>query len=81
MESVGRSQNGFPRALSPTMAIRPHLNTVELLEGFSLIELSQLVTQVYLPLTAVVSLVVALKALEPVALINAGDVAGISFDY
>jgi CRP-like cAMP-binding protein len=80
MEPAGRSQNGFLRSLSSSdfEAIRPHLKTVELLEGVPLIELGQAVRHVYFPHTAVVSLVVELKAGErvEVAMVGSDSILG-----
>jgi hypothetical protein len=81
MESARRPQNGFLGSLIPSdfEAIRPHLKTVELLEGFSLIELGQVVTQVYFPHTAVIALVVALEAGErvEVAMVGPDSILGV----
>ena len=64
MDSIGRSRNGFLRALRTEdyEAIRPHLRTAEFSAGLSLIKLGQPVTHVYFPLTVVFSLVVDLEA-------------------
>jgi CRP-like cAMP-binding protein len=81
MESAGCSPNGFLKSLGvhDFEAIRPHLRTVELSAEFSLIRLSQAVTQVYFPHTAVVSLVVELDAGErvEVAMVGPDSILGV----
>ena len=80
MVSADPLQNAFLKSLSPVdfAAIRRHLRAVELQEGASLIELGQTVVWAHLPLTAVVSLVVELKAGEriEVALVGSDSILG-----
>jgi CRP-like cAMP-binding protein len=78
MESAARSQNARPQnfplenaflaslSADDLSAINPHLRTVELSQGFSLIELGQVFTHVYFPHTAVISLVVDFASGEQV---------------
>jgi CRP-like cAMP-binding protein len=81
MVSADPLQNALLKSLSPAdfATIRPHLKTVRLLEGASLIELGQTVVSAHFPLTAVVSLVVELEAGEriEVALVGADSILGV----
>jgi CRP-like cAMP-binding protein len=80
MVSAGRSQNGFLKSLSEEdfEAIRPHLTTVDLLQGLPLFKLGQAVGQAWFPHTAVISVVVELEAGErvEVAMVGRDSVLG-----
>jgi CRP-like cAMP-binding protein len=82
VNSAGHLRNGLLRSLSADdfELIRPHLRRVELSEGTTLVELGQAVTKVYLPQTAVVSLVAELEAGErvEVAMVGPDGVFGAS---
>jgi CRP-like cAMP-binding protein len=73
-------QNAFLASLSADdfLAINPHLRTVELTQGSTLVELGQVVTHVYFPHTAVISLVVDFTSGEQVevAMIGRDTIVG-----
>jgi CRP-like cAMP-binding protein len=74
MMSADPCQNAFLKSSSPGdfAAVRPHLKPVELAEGASLIEVGQTVSRAHFPLTAVVSLVVELRAGERIEVAMVG---------
>lgn len=82
MDSVARSANGLLASLDDDdfEAIRPHLRTVQLSQGRSLLELGEAIEHVYLPHSGVVSLVVGLETGErvEVAMVGRDSIVGLS---
>lgn len=82
MESPVPTRNGLLASLGADdlEAIRPHLRTVELSPERSLFELGETITQVYLPHSGIVSLVVELATGErvEVAMIGRDSIVGAS---
>src|SRR5664279_5694320 len=80
VDSEARSQNGFLKSLGTEdfLALRPHLRTVELAQGRSLLKFGDPVKHVYLPHSGVVSLVVELEEGESaeVAMIGRDSLLG-----
>jgi CRP-like cAMP-binding protein len=68
MDSEARSQNGFLASLDADdfEALRPHLRTVTLPQSQPLVSIGDTITQVYLPHSGVISLVVELDQGERV---------------
>ncbi len=81
MKSVARTANGLLASLNADdfEAISPHLRTAELLQESSLIEPGQAITQIYLPHSGVVSLVVGFATGDrvEVAMVGRDSIVGV----
>jgi CRP-like cAMP-binding protein len=81
MNPLARSANGLLASLDAEdfEAIQPHLRTVQLAQERSLIELGETITQVYLPHSGVVSLVMGFSSGEwvEVAMVGRDSIVGV----